>query len=344
MSLCVSVYACFSASAFASSCSPDGIAGRTIVVDPTEHPLIGTMQYAETLPLADHEVVLTFDDGPSPRYTDRVLGALADACVKATFFMVGEMAKTFPAEAEKVWSEGHTIGTHSFAHPFTFGHMTEAAAGEEIDRGIDAVGHALDDPARLAPFFRVPGFLTSKATEAALAARGLMTWSADFPADDWLGISSAEIVRRALSRIEARGRGVLLLHDIHGRTAVALPEILRELGARGFKIVHVVAASPTLAKTVTDPSQWRPFGQVHPTAVAALQPDAAGVTDPHQADEHPAASGSANPAQRTATIGHHGRAKPKRVAGSRRAKPRKDARRHRPGPHHADRSRGTALR
>src|SRR5215831_12463822 len=75
---------------------------RIIAVDPTEHPRIGTMQYPETLPLADHEVVLTFDDGPSPRYTDRILEILAAECVKATFFMVGEMAKMFSDEARKV--------------------------------------------------------------------------------------------------------------------------------------------------------------------------------------------------------------------------------------------------
>ena len=127
--------------AYATECpeKPDALGtSRTIVVDPEEHTRVGTMQYAETLPLADHEIVLTFDDGPSPRYTDRVLAILAAECVKATFFMVGEMAQTFPAEAKKVSAEGHTVGTHSFRHPFTFNKMSQVEAGAEIEPKVEA--------------------------------------------------------------------------------------------------------------------------------------------------------------------------------------------------------------
>jgi len=250
--------------AYATECPKKSDAlgtSRTIVVDPKEHTRVGTMQYAETLPLADHEIVLTFDDGPSPRYTDRVLAILAAECVKATFFMVGEMAQTFPAEAKKVSAEGHTVGTHSFRHPFTFNKMSQVEAGAEIDKGIDAVASALGGRDEVAPFFRVPGFLTSTTTEAALASRGLMTWSADITADDWKRISGAEVAKRAISGIEAKGRGILVLHDIHERAVEALPTLLAELKLRGFKIVHIVPATATLAKTATTPEQW----QIHET-------------------------------------------------------------------------------
>jgi peptidoglycan/xylan/chitin deacetylase (PgdA/CDA1 family) len=245
---------------YATGCpeKPDALGtGRTIVVDPEEHTRVGTMQYAETLPLADHEIVLTFDDGPSPRYTDRVLAILATDCVKATFFMVGEMAQMFPDEAKKVRAEGHTVGTHSFSHPFTFNKMSEVKAGAEIDKGIDAVASALGGRDEVAPFFRVPGFLTSTTTEAALASRGLMTWSADITADDWKRISGAEVAKRAISGIEAKGRGILVLHDIHERTVEALPTILTELKLRGFKVVQIVPATAALAKTETKPEQWQ---------------------------------------------------------------------------------------
>src|ERR1700689_2914392 len=69
---------------------------RTIVLDPAEHPRLGTLQYDESLPLNDHEVVLTFDDGPLQPYTNRVLDALAAECTKATFFLVGRMALGYP--------------------------------------------------------------------------------------------------------------------------------------------------------------------------------------------------------------------------------------------------------
>ena len=77
--------------------NPDALGtSRTIVVDPSEHPRIGTMQYRETLPLEDHEVVLTFDDGPLPPRSNQVLEILASECVKATYFMVGRWRTVSP--------------------------------------------------------------------------------------------------------------------------------------------------------------------------------------------------------------------------------------------------------
>jgi peptidoglycan/xylan/chitin deacetylase (PgdA/CDA1 family) len=275
----IALFACLNIDRATSteSCKNNNALGvsRVIAVDPTEHTRIGTMQYQETLPLADHEVVITFDDGPIPKYTSRILDTLANECVKATFLMVGEMAKAHPDEVRRIFAEGHTIGTHSYSHPFTFRRMTEQQAGKEIDDGIEAVQNALGDSKELAPFFRVPGFLTAKPTEAALAARGLMTWSADFPADDWKNISSAEIVKRAMSRLEAKGRGVLLLHDIHERTVEALPLILNELKTHGYHIVHVVSATSQVAKTETTPEQWILPRHHDPVDVASADKEAA---------------------------------------------------------------------
>src|SRR5271163_3015199 len=106
--------------AAASECpgNPDAIGtSRTIVVDPLEHPRLGSMQYHESLPLEDHEVVLTFDDGPLPPRTNHILNILAGECVRATFFLVGRMATTYPDVARKVEAAGHTVGTHSQNHP-----------------------------------------------------------------------------------------------------------------------------------------------------------------------------------------------------------------------------------
>ena len=89
------------------------------MVDPREHPLIGTMQYAKTLPLADHEVVLTFDDGPLPKYSNQILEILAAQCVKATFFLVGRQANANPEGVRKVRDAGHTVATHTQNHPPT---------------------------------------------------------------------------------------------------------------------------------------------------------------------------------------------------------------------------------
>lgn len=265
------IIAAVSSPAHAAECpgNPGALGtSRTIVVDPKEHPRVGTMQYGETLPLEDREVVLTFDDGPLPAHTNAILDILAAECVKATFFMVGRMAKEFPQDVRRVHDAGHTIGTHSENHPFAFGKLPPERMASEIDDGIAHVAAALGDPAQLAPFFRIPGLRRGDALEAELGKRELMTWSADFPADDWRRISPAQVVRVALSRLEAKGKGVLLLHDIQARTQAALPVILQELKARGYRIVHVVPATPERSKTVTDPAQWIPHW-IHGPMVAA---------------------------------------------------------------------------
>jgi peptidoglycan/xylan/chitin deacetylase (PgdA/CDA1 family) len=227
---------------------------RTIVVDPTEHPLVGGMQYRESLPLQDHEVVLTFDDGPLPPFSNRVLEILASECVKANYFLVGRMALSFPDVVRRIYEAGHTIGTHSQSHPLR--KMPIQHAEREINDGIASVTSTLGDGIAPAPFFRFPGLLRSEAVESYLDSQHLMTWSIDFLADDWMKISPAQVYARALARVEAHGKGILLLHDIHERTVEALPYLLRELKQRGYRIVHVVAATPDLPKTATDPCQW----------------------------------------------------------------------------------------
>ena len=229
---------------------------RVLVVDPQEHPRIGAMQYKETLPLRDHEVVLTFDDGPVPKYSNQVLQILADECVKATFFTIGRQAKADPEGVRKLAAAGHTIGTHSQNHPLSFNRMTLDQVKPEVDQGIASTAAALNDPSALSPFFRVPGLLRGEAVENYAGTLGLQMWSADFLADDWRSISGTKVYELAIKRLEARGKGILLLHDIHARTVDALPKILTELKAKGFRIVHVVAATPDRPATPTEPDDW----------------------------------------------------------------------------------------
>lgn len=259
--------------ALAGECANPNALGtsRTLVID-TSHKLLGAQQYNETLPLADREVVLTFDDGPLGAYTTRILDLLAADCVKATYFLVGTMAQNNPALVQRIQREGHTIGTHSRSHPLTFDRMPLENAQREIDGGISLVQAALGDHGKLAPFFRIPGLLRSSPVEAELAKRNLVTWSVDLVADDWhRGITADDIANRALRRIQARGRGILLLHDIHPATALAMPKILRGLKAGGYRIVHVVPASATLAKTPSDPQQWAAHGAARRIRVAVTE-------------------------------------------------------------------------
>jgi peptidoglycan-N-acetylglucosamine deacetylase len=250
--------------AIADECpgNPDAIGtSRTIVVDPLEHPRLGGMQYRESLPLEDKEVVLTFDDGPLPPKTNHVLDILAKECVKATFFLVGKMATTYPDVVRKIEEAGHTIGTHSQTHPLRLHKVALAKAEEEFNGGIASVTSVLGHSP--SPFIRIPGLARTDAIDRYLASQNLMTWSADFPADDWTKISPTQVYTRALQRIEAYGKGILLLHDIHPRTVEALPTLLHELKRRGYRIVHVVPATPDQPKTATLPSEWVVHAHMH---------------------------------------------------------------------------------
>ncbi len=224
---------------------PDALGtSRVLALDPAEYPRIGRMQYPDSLPLADKEVVLTFDDGPILPYSDQILDILASQCVKATYFLVGEMARAFPGTVRRIYEEGHTIGTHSEDHPTRFGQLPLEKMRHEIDWGISDVSAALGDSKYLAPFFRIPGLARSDIVESELAARGLAIFSSDTDADDWHHrISGKQIIALAMRRLEARGKGILLLHDIHPATVAALPGLLKELKDNGFHIVQVAPAA-----------------------------------------------------------------------------------------------------
>ncbi|HEY1472866.1 MAG TPA: polysaccharide deacetylase family protein [Pseudolabrys sp.] len=242
---------------------PDALGtSRVLTISPEEFSRVGGMQYKQSLPLADHEVVITFDDGPLPPYSNIVLDTLAAHCVKATYFLVGTMARAYPAVARRMFNDGHTIGTHSLDHPLIFQRLGLERVEREVDGGIALVDTAIGDPKAVAPFFRIPGLGRSAVAERFLAEHSLVTWSADVVADDWFHhISAQQIAKRALRRLDAKGRGILLLHDIHPATAMALPSLLKELKSRGYHVVQVVptgerpASVPALAESA-DQGGW----------------------------------------------------------------------------------------
>jgi peptidoglycan/xylan/chitin deacetylase (PgdA/CDA1 family) len=215
---------------------------RVIEVDANSTPRIGRKQFPSTLPLNDKELVLTFDDGPWPTTTPKVLDALKHECVQATFFLLGRNVEAHPAIARRALAEGHSLGHHTFSHPL-LGHMPLAKAEAEINRGIAADEYALygqrrSDPAT--PFFRFPGFVSSPALLAYLHDRGIVVFGADVWASDWLPMMPDQELHLLLSRIETVGRGIVLLHDTKAQTAHMLPAFLRALKRRGYRIVHVV--------------------------------------------------------------------------------------------------------
>lgn len=221
---------------------------RVLTVDVATTPRVGKKHFPETLPLAPKEVVLTFDDGPWPGTTDQILDALKKECVKATFFMLGRSAASWPAIAKRVATDGHSIGHHSHTHPL-LKFMKEASAENDIDRGIAAIEAATGHPGNVAAFFRFPGFASSSALLALAEKRRMIVFGADAWASDWNPMSADAQLRLILERIEASHGGIVLFHDTKKQTAAMLPPFLHALKRRGFRVVHIVPAqtSPVVA-------------------------------------------------------------------------------------------------
>jgi peptidoglycan/xylan/chitin deacetylase (PgdA/CDA1 family) len=232
----------------AVDCPRQGTLGtsRILGVDAATTPRVGLKEYPQTLPLADHEVVLTFDDGPWASTTPRVLAALAHECVRATFFLIGKPASERPDLVRRIAAEGHTIGHHTWLHRSLM-QIKPSETTEEIDRGISAVEMALHGVATSTPstpFFRFPGFETTPATLDLLQSRGIVVFGADLWASDWDPMTPKHELNLIIDRLKVARKGIILLHDPKARTAAMLPDFLRYLKNNHYRVVHLVPTGP----------------------------------------------------------------------------------------------------
>jgi peptidoglycan/xylan/chitin deacetylase (PgdA/CDA1 family) len=225
---------------------------RVLKVDAVTTPQVGLKSFPQTLPLADHEVVLTFDDGPWPPTTTRVLAALAQECVQATFFLIGKSAAAHPELVRRIAAEGHSVGHHTWSHR-NLKHIKPNEAVEEIDRGIAAdekALHGVTTTTPSTPFFRFPGFESTPATLDLLQSRGIVVFGADFWASDWNRMTPKQELELITLRLENAGKGIILFHDTKAQTAAMLPAFLRYLRDNGYHVVHLVPAPPPASPAV----------------------------------------------------------------------------------------------
>ncbi|MBU1212437.1 MAG: polysaccharide deacetylase family protein [Alphaproteobacteria bacterium] len=221
---------------------------RVVEVDASGGPLFGGLTHQQNEPtfLRDKEVVLTFDDGPSPWVTPKILDTLESHCTKATFFSVGRMAVSYPDVVRDVLARGHTVGGHTWSHPRQLPKMKLDSAQAEIERGFAALEAATGGG--IAPFFRFTGLNDSAPLLKYLQTRGIATFTVDVVSDDSFIASPGELARITLQRLENRGGGILLFHDIKPATAEALPAILDGLKERGYRVVHLRYRTPVVAE------------------------------------------------------------------------------------------------
>jgi peptidoglycan/xylan/chitin deacetylase (PgdA/CDA1 family) len=283
-----------------AACGPQAIGvKRVIEIDAKGGPRYGLMQYPGADILQEGEVVLTFDDGPHKLYTPQILAELDRHCAKATFFMVGQRALSFPEDAREVARRGHTIGTHTWRHQ-DLAKIDSESARSEIELGVSAVQKLVGQSA--SPFFRFPYLSDPKGMQAHLRARDTAMFSIDVDSYDFRTRSPTKVISNVMRQLEAKRRGIILFHDIQPSTAGAIGQLLTELKNKGYRVVHLISKQPQVSLAEYDRRIDRdgsgkrvaglpPVSQrsiVAPAWEPRLQPASAGRPPPGQISSYPA--------------------------------------------------------
>ena len=221
----------FTAPAAAAECL--GVS-RTIRLDASRGNFYNGLE--KSLGLRDGEVVLTFDDGPVPGKTTAILDALEAECTRATFFMAGRMVDAYPALAQRVYREGHTLATHTHAHQ-NLAKLGSGAVSAAIDRGNASIRKATG---QRTPFFRYPYLARSARTDQIVRSKGLIAFGTNIDSKDYFKVPPATVRAKVMSQLRKQRKGIVLMHDIQGRTASMLPALLDQMKAEGFRVVHIV--------------------------------------------------------------------------------------------------------
>jgi peptidoglycan/xylan/chitin deacetylase (PgdA/CDA1 family) len=172
-------------------------------------------------------VALTFDDGPHPEQTPWLLDILDREQVSATFYVIGSSVERCPDVVRQAFLAGHDIGNHSWSHP-VLTRLSSEAVEVEIARTDDLLIAINGDRPNT---IRAPYGAANDAVRAVAWPRSMMLWDVD--TNDWRSRNTDSVAREAVSR---RG-GVVLMHDIYPTTVAAVPAIIREYKARGFRFV-----------------------------------------------------------------------------------------------------------
>lgn len=179
-------------------------------------------------------IAMTFDDGPHPSNTPRLLDMLRERNIRATFYVVGTNARAYPHLIRRIIAEGHEIGNHSWNHP-NLSKMSESAVIKQLDDTQSAIISACGvRPRTMRPPY---GALTSGQRQMVNAHFGYPTILWDVDPVDWKRPGASVVANRILSN--ARGGSIVLAHDIHKSTIDAMPSTLDGLLAKGYTFVTV---------------------------------------------------------------------------------------------------------
>ncbi len=177
-------------------------------------------------------ISMTFDDGPQPALTPKLLDLLKQKGVKATFFVVGQNVAEFPDVVKRAVAEGHEIANHSWSHP-NFAKMSDAAVRNELQKTEDAIQKAAGVKSKL---LRPPyGSITQRQRDWIHNEFGFKIVLWDIDPLDWKYRNSAHVENEILKN--TRSGSIVLSHDIHATTVAAMSDTLEKLSEKGFKFV-----------------------------------------------------------------------------------------------------------
>src|SRR5262245_3604426 len=173
---------------------------RTVEIDTTGGPGFGFEHFKQLDFLRDHEVVLTFDDGPWPNNTPAVLKALADECTTGIFFPIGKHATYHPEILKQVYAAGHTVGAHTWSHAnLNNKKLTEEQRKDEIERGYAAVKWALG--VSPSPFFRFPALQHPPEMVTYLGTRNIAIFSCDLDSFDFKSSKPQAVIDTVMKKV-----------------------------------------------------------------------------------------------------------------------------------------------
>lgn len=223
--------------------------------------------------LKDHEVILTFDDGPHATYTDSILRTLKEAGnIKAFFFVLGSNVKRYPEKVKSEYQQGHVVANHTWNHYCLdnstvcrnynkknysgVGLLSDSDVLREIENTFAEIKKTIGTTA---PFFRFPFGNERPVTTQYLKNHGnyIVNWSID--SNDWrqmqtvagqeVPYTNKDMIKTVINEVEYKKKGIILFHDIHRRSAESLPQVLFELYKRNYKVIvlktkSMIAPSP----------------------------------------------------------------------------------------------------
>jgi peptidoglycan-N-acetylglucosamine deacetylase len=211
----------------AASAIPNAPEPPSVALKP-QSPLPAKVEFIRSGPTQGNRVALTFDDGPTPGVTDRILDELKQRKLQATFFMIGQRIAAAPDLARRVLAEGHEVGNHTFTHP-DLTKIPDRQADAEIQQTQDVMREIMNHR----PLWFRPPYLAFRQNQAAMAeSRGMRIAFCSVDSRDWAQPGEAEIVQKISA--EASAGAILLCHDMHPQTANCTGQILDGLLERDF--------------------------------------------------------------------------------------------------------------